>query len=275
MANSGGGKGMTMSGITHVNTDNMTVAQGPEPELEGDSRSHSPFDRYSETLVDELHRGIDFEQTARGFGEYYYDCLPEDRDAPILDVGCGTGLFLRFLEIQRYKFVEGLELSAQQAVRARGHVAFPVHVGNTATFLQKRTEFYAAITLNDVLEHIPKSQTVSFLQTLKKSLRVDGTLVVNVPNAAGLNTSFVRYNDFTHELVFTEMSLRQVLLMAGFRDIRFVPQNLPFKCTPRHVAFRLARWLWFRLVHLIYVIEMPGCKLPNHWQTRLVAVARL
>ncbi len=265
---------MTMSGITHVDTDNVTVAQGSEPESGDDSKSDSLFDRYSETLVDELHSSIDFEQTARGYGEYYYDCLPEDREVPILDVGCGTGLFLHFLEIQGYKSAEGLELSAQQAARAQGHVAFPVHVGHAATFLQKRLESYAAITLNDVLEHIPKSQTVSFLQTLKKGLRCDGVLVVNVPCVAGLTTNFVRYNDFTHELVFTEMSLRQVLLMAGFRDIRFVPQHCVFKWTPRHVGYRVARWLWFRLVHLIYVIEMPGCKLPSHWQTRLVAVAQ-
>ncbi|GJL65836.1 MAG: hypothetical protein NPIRA05_08070 [Nitrospirales bacterium] len=265
---------MTRPAAMRAEPYNRSNAQGVSQEAGSECTSDSVFDRYSETFVDKLHDNIDFEQTARGYGEYYYDCLPEDRDVRILDVGCGTGLFLRFLEIQGYRLVEGLELSAQQAVRARGHVAFPVHVGNAATFLQERKESYAAITLNDVLEHVPKNKTVPFLQTLKKGLRADGVLVINVPNVAGLNTSFVRYNDFTHELVFTEMSLRQVLLMAGFRDIRFIPQQIPFKCTPRHVAYRLARWLWFRLVHLIYVVEMPGCKLPTHWQTRLVAVAR-
>jgi len=128
--------------------------------------------------------------------------------------------------------------------------------------------------LNDVLEHVPKNETVPFLQTLKEGLREDGSLVVNVPNVAGLTTPYVRYNDFTHHLVFTEMSLLHVLRLAGFSHIRFVRQYYPFKWTPRHIAYRMAHWFWFKIVHLIYVIEMPGCKLPSYWQTRVVAVAR-
>ncbi len=232
------------------------------------------FDRYSETFFDELHAGLDYEQVAQGYGEYYYDCLPPDRDAPILDVGCGAGHFLRFLELRNYQRAEGIELSIQQAARARKHVRMQVHAGEVAAFLKDRPRHYAAITLNDVLEHIPKHQTVSFLEALKAGLRDDGVLVVNVPRANGLSTAFVRYNDFTHELVFTELSLRQVLFMAGFREVRVVKEHWPLKWTPRHLAFRFARWAWYRVLHLIYFLEMPGGKLPSHWQVRLVADAR-
>jgi len=237
--------------------------------------TQTTFDRYSETFFDELHTDLDYEQVAQGYGEYYYDCLPPDRDAPILDVGCGAGHFLRFLELKQYQQAEGLELSAQQAARARTHVQMPVHAGEVGAFLKNRSGHYAAITLNDVLEHIPKPQTVSFLETLKDGLQDSGVLVVNVPCANGLATSFVRYIDFTHELVFTELSLRQVLLMAGFREVRFVKEYWPFKWTPRHLTFRFARWVWYRILHLIYFLEMPFGKVPTHWQPRLVAVARL
>lgn len=252
----------------------MKIAQNPMPKTGEDRETRSLFDQYSETFFDELHSDIDFEQTARGYGEYYYDCLPHSDEAPILDVGCGTGSFLRFLEIQGYKCTAGLELSAQQAERTRTHVNCPVHVGDVENYLHKRSKFYAAITLNDVLEHIPKDGVVNFLQIVKEGLREDGSLVVNVPNVAGLTTSYVRYNDFTHHLVFTEMSLQHVLRLAGFSHIRFVKQYFPFKWTLRHMAYRMAHWFWFKIVHLIYVLEMPGCRLPRHWQTRLVAVAR-
>jgi 2-polyprenyl-3-methyl-5-hydroxy-6-metoxy-1,4-benzoquinol methylase len=237
--------------------------------------SEPTFDRYSETFFEALHRDLDFDLTAKGYGEYYYDCLPQDRHAPILDVGCGAGHFLKFLEMQGYRAAEGLELSAQQAAETRRHVALPVHVGDAETFLAARAQSYAAITINDVLEHVPKSQTVQFLTLLKGGLKPGGALVVNVPNVAGLTTSYVRYNDFTHELVFTELSLRQVLLMAGFRSVRFVPERWPLKFTPRHLAYRFVRWTWHRLIRLIYFIEMPGGALPTHWQVRLVAVATL
>lgn len=235
--------------------------------------TETPFDRYSETFFDELHRGLDFDLTAKGYGEYYYDCLPRDRNAPILDVGCGAGHFLKFLEMNGYKHAEGLELSSQQAAEARKHVALTIHETEAETFLAQRHAAYAAITINDVLEHIPKNQTVRFLSVLKGGLKPDGVLVVNVPNVAGLTTSYVRYNDFTHELVFTELSLRQALLMSGFRSVRFVPERWPLKWTPRHLAYRFVRWIWYRLLALIYFIEMPGGKMPTHWQVRLVAVA--
>ncbi len=233
----------------------------------------SSFDRYSETFFEELHRDLDFDQIVMGYQEYYYDSLPSDLQAPILDVGCGAGQFLRFLEIQGYRQAEGVELSPQQAAEARKRVACPIHVEDTATFLATRQGRYAAITLNDVLEHVPKSQTVPFLALLKQGLRPDGVLIVNVPGVAGLTTAYARYNDFTHEVVFTELSLRQVMLGAGFRSVRFVGERWPMKWTPGGLALRAARWLWYRLLRLIYFIEMPGGKLPTHWQVRVIAVA--
>jgi len=236
--------------------------------------SNLDFDRYAETFFDQLHEGHDYEGIAKGYGEYYYDCLPKDKHAPILDVGCGAGQFLRFLELQGYDKAEGIELSPQQADLARKHVKYSVHTGDVAALLKKNGEIYQAITLNDVLEHIPKDITVSFLETLRSGLCDDGVIVVNVPQVSGLTTAFNRYNDFTHQLVFTEMSLRQVLLMAGYKDVYFVPEHWPIKWTPRHLAYRLVRWIWYKILRLIYFIEMPGERAPSFWQIRLVAVAK-
>ena len=236
--------------------------------------SKENFDRYAESFFDIMHQGHDFEAVARGYGEFYYDCLPKDKDAPILDVGCGAGHFLRFLEINEYHNGEGIELSSQQAERARSMVGLTVHEGDVAELLVSRDEGYAVISMNDVLEHIPKESIITFLETLRQGLRDDGVLVVNVPQVAGLTTMYSRYIDFTHQQVFTEMSLRQVLIMAGFKDVRFVKEKWPIKWTPRHLAYRLARWTWHKLLRLIYFIEMPGEKHPSYMQTRLMAVAK-
>ncbi len=162
----------------------------------------------------------------------------------------------------------------QQAERAQRRVSLAVHVGDVADFLEKRRAYYHVITLHDVLEHIPKEQSVSFLRVLRVGLRDDGNLVVNVPQAAGLTTAFNRYNDFTHQLVFTEMSLRQVLLMADFREVRFVREKWPLRWTPRHLSYRLVRWIWYRSLRVTYFNEMPGEKPPSNWQTRIVGVAK-
>ncbi|MGD8762771.1 MAG: class I SAM-dependent methyltransferase [Desulfobacteraceae bacterium] len=233
------------------------------------------LENYYETHYKNLHGWRDYELTSKGFGQWYYDCLSTDKEIRILDLGCGDGKFLFFLQKNGYANIEGLELSSQQAEEARKHVKCPIHVvEDTSAFLQKHPGAYQIITVNDVLEHIPKQETVSFLQSAFEALEPGGNIVINVPQVSGFASLFCRYIDFTHETLFTEISLKQVLFSAGFSNIRFIPQKLPLKWTPRHLAYRLARRLWYCILKLIYTIELPAEKHPSTFQIRLVASAR-
>ena len=232
------------------------------------------FEKYHETFYEDLHEWRDYELTSAGYEEWYYDCLPAHKNARILDIGCGDGKFLFFLQQQEYRAIEGLELSSQQAEEARKHVKCPIHVvEDTTAFLLDHPSTYQLISMNDVLEHVLKHETVSLLRGVLNALQPGGSLVVNVPQISGFTSIFCRYNDFTHETIFTEMSLKQVLLSAGFSNIGFIPQKWPIKWTPRHLAYRLARLLWYGILKLIYTIESPGEKHPQTFQVRLVASA--
>ena len=105
------------------------------------------------------------------------------------------------------------------------------------------------------------------------ALQPGGNAVINAPQVSGFRSLFCRYADFTHETIFTEMSLKQVLSLAGFSSIRFIRQKWPLKLTPRHLAYRLVRSLWYAILKLIYTIESPSEKHPSSFQTRLVASA--
>jgi len=239
-----------------------------------DINSQKIFERYHETFYEDLHGWRDYELTSAGYGEWYYDCLPAEKTARILDIGCGDGKFLFFLQQNGYTGIEGLELSAQQAEEARKHIKCPIHVVNdTSAFLLENPSAYQMITMNDVLEHVPKRETVSLLMAILEALQPGGSVIINVPQVSGFASFFCRYNDFTHETIFTEMSLKQVLFSAGFSDIRYIPQNWPLKWTPRHLAYRLARLLWYGILKLIYTIESPGERHPRTFQVRLVASA--
>jgi 2-polyprenyl-3-methyl-5-hydroxy-6-metoxy-1,4-benzoquinol methylase len=230
------------------------------------------FEKYHETFYKDMHGWRDYELTSKGYGAWYYDCLPADRKAKILDIGCGDGKFLFFLQQNGYTNIEGLELSPQQAKEARDRLVCKIHVVNdTATFLDKHPETYRTITMNDVLEHVSKEQTVSFLRAVLKALQTGGNAVINVPQVSGFTSVFCRYIDFTHQTLFTEMSLKQITTLAGFSDIRFIRQKMPLKWTPRHLAYRLVRFLWYGILKVIYTIESPGEKHPSSLQPRLVA----
>jgi len=232
------------------------------------------FEKYNETFYKDLHGWRDYELTSQGYSEWYYGCLPADKNARILDIGCGDGKFLFFLNNKGYYNIEGMELSTQQAEEARKHVKFPIHeVGDTKSFLKKSVNTYQMITMNDVLEHVPKQETISFLKTVHDAIKPGGNVVVNVPQVSGFTSLFCRYNDFTHQTLFTEMSLRQVLFSSGFSKVIFIPQKWPLKWTPRHLTYRFARLLWYSILKLIYTIESPGEKHPSSFQVRLVASA--
>ena len=232
------------------------------------------IEKYYETFYKDLHEWRDYDLTSKGFEEWYYDCLPMDKKAKILDIGCGDGKFLFFLTNKGYQNVEGLELSKQQAEEARKNVKYRIHeVGDANIFLKKSFDNYQMITMNDVLEHIPKKDMIKLLKNILAAIKPGGTLIVNVPQVAGLSSLFCRYVDFTHETIFTEMSLKQVLLSAGFSQVRFIPQKWPLKLTPRHLTYRIVRFIWYFILKIIYIIESPGEKHPSYFQDRLVAEA--
>jgi 2-polyprenyl-3-methyl-5-hydroxy-6-metoxy-1,4-benzoquinol methylase len=232
------------------------------------------FEKYHETFYDGLHRWRDYELTSKGYGEWYYDCLPEDKQAKILDLGCGDGKFLFFLQQKDYQKIEGLELSSQQAKEARRKLKCPIHVvDNTISFLDEKLNAYHMITMNDVLEHVPKNDTVRFLKAVHNAILPGGIAVINVPQISGFTSMFCRYNDFTHETIFTEMSLKQVLSLAGFFSLRFIPQKWQLKWTPRHLTYRFVRFVWYTLLKVIYTIESPGEIHPSTHHSRLVVAA--
>jgi tRNA G46 methylase TrmB len=61
------------------------------------------FENYYDTFYKDLHGWRDYELTSKKYGEWYYDCLPADKAAMILDIGCGDGKFLFFLKQKNTK----------------------------------------------------------------------------------------------------------------------------------------------------------------------------
>lgn len=156
------------------------------------------------------------------FRRRYLPLLPADRQAAILEIGCGCGEFLYFLQREGFQNTKGVDLDAEQVSRGQQLGVRHLETGDAKVVLLNSARTFDCIVAIDVLEHVPKGQLVEFVNLARQSLRPGGRFICQVPNLAAFYHPLF-YMDFTHETPFTERSLRQALQMAGFSNIHVRP----------------------------------------------------
>lgn len=178
----------------------------------------------------------------RYFRKNYLPHLPKRTDARIVDLGCGLGHFLFFLQRAGYTNILGVDVGRECIEFCRAH-GFPVVEEEIRGYLERQEEAVDAFILNDVLEHQTKDMMWPMLELIRSRLKPDGVFLVKVPNVAHpLLGTDSRYLDITHEVGFNENSLEQVLLMAGFTKVAvfgpdiYVTRNPLVNASARAVA---------------------------------------
>lgn len=140
---------------------------------------------------------------------------------PMLDVGCGGGLFPRLLSEKGYR-AYGLDYSSQASHVAWAKNGVPTVCGElpAAPFAPQS---FAAITMFHVLEHL--YDPASYLQAAHSLLRPDGKLIVQVPNAA--SWQFLLFGENwngldvpRHLLNFRARDVDSLLEGCGFEIVR-------------------------------------------------------
>lgn len=177
------------------------------------------------------------------------------RRGRLLDVGAHAGRFLRLARAEAWDG-EGLELNPKTAAFAARASGAVVHQGNVHTFNPDRC--YDAVTLIDVLEHVPHPLEV--LSRVRAFLCGGGWLAVKVPNGpaqrmkenlrARIDSGYraTIADNLVHVNHFSVASLARALERAGFHDVTVAAAapELPDGSGSRWArlaTFRLARAL--------------------------------
>jgi 2-polyprenyl-3-methyl-5-hydroxy-6-metoxy-1,4-benzoquinol methylase len=148
--------------------------------------------------------------------------IPKDKNANILDLGCGYGSFLHTLQKREYKNLFGVEIGEEENrfLNSKG-----LHVSklDILEFLKSDVKTYELITLFDVLEHFKKDEIVEILPLLKNRLNDNGKLIVRLPNGEAIFKGSIMYGDFTHETYLTKRSMIQLFHTFGFSSVKIYP----------------------------------------------------
>lgn len=157
----------------------------------------------------------------------------------LLDVGAHAGRFMHLAQQQGW-VVEGVELNPRTAACAARRTGAPVHQVNAHT-LAAEGRRYSAVTLTDVLEHIP--EPVRLLETLGQLVEPGGSVAVKVPcgpsqwtkerTLAALTSHEISIaGNLVHVNHFSPRSLKLALERAGFTDVAVgtgAPELLPLR----------------------------------------------
>jgi SAM-dependent methyltransferase len=107
--------------------------------------------------------------------------LENERErGPLLDIGCGGGLFLGLMRQRGFRVV-GLDFSREAAAIAWHRQQAPAVCG-MLEHSPLRAGAFAGVTMFHVLEHLYDPR--SYLSTAHRLLQPGGRLVIQVPNAA-------------------------------------------------------------------------------------------
>jgi 2-polyprenyl-3-methyl-5-hydroxy-6-metoxy-1,4-benzoquinol methylase len=150
---------------------------------------------------------------------YIKNFLPNDKNALILDLGCGTGTFLKVLESLGYKNIIGVDLSTSQIEIARKECNFAkVYCQNIFEYFDKTENKFDLITGFDFIEHLNKNEILLLLNILTKVLKSDGRVIFQTPNPDSPFGMGYRYGDFTHELGVSPLALKSLANIYNFRN---------------------------------------------------------
>ncbi len=145
---------------------------------------------------------------------------PFKKNAKLLDIGCGDGLFIKQLKDLGWS-VSGIEIDREAVKRAQSH-NLDVRCGKFEE-LEVKDETYDVVRLWHVLEHFkhPKQN----LKKIANILKLKGQIIIGIPNVNSLYSKIFKqdWSGFDvprHLYHFSPQTIKKILVECGYSDIK-------------------------------------------------------
>ncbi len=137
---------------------------------------------------------------------------PEHR---VLELGCGVGLFLAFLQAKGVGDFRGVEMDAKAREFMPESISQRVSTESFETFFERHQGApFDRVVLLDVFEHFSPGDGVELLRKIVRILKKDGRIVLRMPNMGSPWGLQYQFNDLTHKALYAPGNIRQLAMAA-------------------------------------------------------------
>lgn len=148
-------------------------------------------------------------------------------DMSVLEIGSGSGQFLRYLSHKGVRFFRGLDHDAALSAHIHPDVAKNFVVSGAFEYFAdlRAAEDYDRVVMFDVLEHFSVEDGASLLSKIKSHLTSGGKIIVRVPNMSSPWGGQYQFGDLTHKAAYTPSSMKQLASSLGLICSAVYPQK--------------------------------------------------
>jgi 2-polyprenyl-3-methyl-5-hydroxy-6-metoxy-1,4-benzoquinol methylase len=180
----------------------------------------------------------------------------------ILEIGCGAGNFLRYLEASGYAGIVGIDMDEYLYDVLADLKTSEIYLDDVAHVLahQLKGRKFDRIVLLDVAEHIEFDDLVKLLTRLRTHLNDNGKMLLRVPNIESPWGLKMFYGTFDHVTPLGSGRIRELAHKTGWTCEGCFPQE------PRKLLRRLKERLLHRVMGSLLSYH------PEIWTANLLAV---
>jgi len=170
-------------------------------------------------------------------------------DASVLDVACGNGEFINYINA-KYKFA--VDLNPESKLFLHQNITLiNEDIFKAIKILLKKKLKFNLIFCSNFLEHLSKKEDlVTLLNSLKNVLSEDGVIIIMGPN---YKYSYKNYWDFfDHHIPLTDKSMEELLLLTNYQIIEKYPKFVPFSTKTKLPKMKIFVFIYLKLRFLWY-----------------------
>lgn len=201
--------------------------------------------------------------------------LPANKNASILDFGCGEGRLLLFLHSKGYTNLHGADISTSGWPNLEPITRSLTKIEDANSFFKGIENSYDFIIVKDVIYYFNNKEVQGIVNRLKSALGPQGKIYFEIFNGATVTGPYVKYKDLGIELIMTEHSLKNLIHNAGLKLDCIKGNAIPLTGPVSLVFAFMNFWQRLWLKWIFFCERSIDDQNPKIFKRKVIAVASL